>query len=387
MHDGRGLYLTLSSQGRGKWTIRYMLNRKAKEMGLGKYPEVSLSEARKRHFEARNTIANGLDPIEIKRRTSIIAKQEASLFFSQVKDNYITEHRAKWTNAKHAFDWNSSLNRYACPFLDSKPFAQLDTQDIIAVLKPIWHSKHETARKIQNRLKLIFGYAKAGKLYHGQNPAAWQDHLCYYFPSFEGKRKISHHRSLPYTQIQCFYAELEKIETITSFALRFTILTAARTTETLGTTAEEFDLNKRVWRVPSERMKARKPHDVPLSEQACCLIEDLLRSHNSPFIFCGVNPEKSLSNMAMLTLIKKRLRLYNTTVHGLRSTFRTWAGEETNYSPGIIEFALAHQLNQKIEGAYLRTELVEPRRPLMQDWANFVTNRAQKSEVETLILD
>ena len=314
LHDGRGLYLTLSAPKKGKWTIRYMLSRKAEEMGLGRYPEVCLSEARKRHFQARIKIENGIDPIEDKRKLAAIAKKEEALLFSHVKDDYIKDHRLKWTNAKHAFDWNSSLTRYACPILDKKPFSQLDTQDIIAVFKPIWHTKHETARKLQNRLKLIFGYAKAARLYPRENPAAWLDYLCHYFPSFDGKRDVKHHRSLPYLQMQDFYADLERIETMTSKALRFTALTAARTTETLGATAEEFDLNKRLWCVPSERMKARKPHDVPLSDQACHLIDDILGSHNKPFIFHGINPEKPLSNMAMLSLIKKRLQLYDTTV-------------------------------------------------------------------------
>ena len=167
LHDGRGLYLTLSANERGKWTCRYMLNRKAKEMGLGRYPEVSLAEARKRHFEARIKISDGIDPIENKRRALALAKKEESLLFSKVKDNYIEEHGPKWSNAKHAFDWDSSLNRYACPILDLKPFSKLQTEDILLVLKPIWRSKHETARKLQNRLKLIFGYARAGGLYRG----------------------------------------------------------------------------------------------------------------------------------------------------------------------------------------------------------------------------
>ena len=165
-------------------------------------------------------------------------------------------------------------------------------------------------------------------------------------------------------------------------ALQFTTLTAARTTETLGARAEEFDLNKKLWRVPEARMKARKPHEVPLSDQVCVLIEDTIRSHNAPYLFHGRNPEKPLSNMAMLNLVKKQLHQWQTTVHGLRSTFRTWAGEKTNYSPGIIEFALAHQLDEKIEGAYLRSELVEPRRPLMQDWANYLTADAPETNIE-----
>ena len=285
-----------------------MLNKKAKEMGLGKYPEVSLAEARKRHFASLIQVADGIDPVEMKKKDAILAKREASLFFSQVKDDYIEYHKGKWSNAKHAFDWNSSLTRYACPALDQKPFCKLQTEDILLVLKPIWNTKHETARKIQNRLKKIFGYAKTGGLYKGDNPAAWQDHLCHYFPVFDGVHKVKHHRSLHYTKAPAFYADLRQIETMAAKALQFTALTAARTTETLGARAEEFDLNKRLWRIPETRMKARKLHEVPLSEQACTLIKDVLKSHNAPFVFHGRKPEKPLSNMAMLGLVKKQLK-------------------------------------------------------------------------------
>ena len=387
VHDGRGLYLTLSSPGRGKWTFRYMLNKKAKEMGLGKYPEVSLAEARKRHFASLIQVADGIDPVEMKKKDAILAKREASLFFSQVKDDYIEYHKGKWSNAKHAFDWNSSLTRYACPALDQKPFCKLQTEDILLVLKPIWNTKHETARKIQNRLKKIFGYAKTGGLYKGDNPAAWQDHLCHYFPVFDGVHKVKHHRSLHYAKAPAFYADLRQIETMAAKALQFTTLTAARTTETLGARAEEFDLNKRLWRIPETRMKARKLHEVPLSEQACTLIEDVLKSHNAPFVFHGRNPEKPLSNMAMLGLVKKKLKQYDTTVHGLRATFRTWGSEMTHYDGYVLEFALAHQLNTKAEQAYLQSTLVGPRIPLMQDWADYLTSNEIHPNIESTMLN
>ena len=381
LHDGHGLYLTLSSPGRGKWTMRYMLKRKAKEMGLGRYPDISLIEARKRHLTARLTIANGDDPIEIKRKKSEQERIEATIRFSHVTQNYIRDHKLKWSNAKHASDWQASLTRHAFPFLDEKPFAQLSTSDVLKVLKPIWHTKHETARKVQNRIKLIFGYAKAEGLYEKDNPAIWQDHLCNFFPILNGVHKVKHHRALGYKYAPSFFAELMAIETMTSKALQFTTLTAARTNETLGATAQEFDLTKRVWRVPAERMKARKTHDVPLSDQACCLLDGLFRSHNVHYIFHGRNPGKPLSNMAMLTLIKKRLHTYDTTVHGLRSTFRTWAGEATNYNPGIIEFALAHRLDEKTEGAYFRSELFERRIPLMQDWADYLMDNGSQANL------
>jgi len=395
LHDGRGLYLTLSSPGRGKWTIRYMLRRKAKEMGLGRYPEVSLAEARKRHFEARVNIESGNDPIEKKRQSAERDRIEEAIRFSGVADDYIDEHRPQWTNAKHAYDWRASLARHAIPHLDKKPFAQLGTSDVLEVLKPIWHSKHETARKIQNRLKLIFGYAIAAGIYHGNNPAAWQDHLAHYFPILNATHLVRHHRALDYKSAPAFFAELASIDTMASKALQFTTLTAARTNETRGATRKEFDFDKMIWRVPKERMKARKLHEVPLSDQACCLVEKLIRSQNSSYLFHGRDPEKPLSNMAMLSLMKKKLQSYDTTVHGLRSSFRTWAGEKTYYNPAIIEFALAHQLDEKIEGAYLRSELVERRRPLMQDWADFLTGdltadltgKVSQPNIETRLLN
>ena len=180
LHDGSGLYLTLSARGRGKWTMRFMMNQKAREIGLGPYPELSLADARKKHFEARILIAEGKDPLSERLKALAQTKREALTRFSDVAESYIEEHRFKWTNEKHQHDWKSTLRRLAYPILDQKPLAQLTTEDVIRVLKPIWYCKHETARKLQGRIKLIFGYAKAGNLYVGENPAAWQDHLCHY---------------------------------------------------------------------------------------------------------------------------------------------------------------------------------------------------------------
>ena len=375
-HDGGGLYLTLSARCRGKWTIRYMINRKAKEIGLGRYPELSLADARKKHFEARILIADGKDPLIERRKALAQTKREALTRFSDVAESYIEEHSPKWTNKKHAHDWTSTLRRMAYPVLDQKPLAHLATEDVIRVLKPIWYSKHETARKLQGRIKLIFGYAKAGKLYFGENPAAWQDHLCHYFPALSGPHHVKHHRSLHYGLLPGFYAQLTQLDTIGSKALQYTILTAARTSEVRYVGRDEIDFNKMLWNVPAERMKARKPHKVPLSQQAAELIDGIMAAHNYPFLFPGMNPKKPLSNMAMLSLLKKKYKDIDTTVHGFRSTFRTWASDMTEYNDSIMEFALAHQLDEKVEGAYNRTELVEKRRPLMQDWADYAYGHA-----------
>ncbi len=370
-HDGRGLYLILSARGLGKWTMRYMINRKAKEIGLGRYPELSPADARKKHFEARILIAEGKDPLTERRKAEAQIKREALTRFSDVAKSYIEEHSPKWTSKKHAHDWESTLRRLAYPVLDQKPLAQLATEDVIRVLKPIWYCKRETARKLQGRIQMIFSYAKAGKLYVGENPAMWKDHLCHYFPVLSGPHHVKHHRSLHYGLLPGFFAQLIQLDTIGSKALQYTILTAARTSEVRYVKRDEIDFKKMLWNVPAERMKTRKPHKVPLSHQAAELIDGIMAAHNYPFLFHGINPEKPLSNMAMLSLLKKRYKDVDTTVHGFRSTFRTWASDMTEYNDSIMEFALAHQLDKRVEGAYNRTELVEKRRPLMQDWADY----------------
>ena len=381
--DGNNLYFTRTGDGKGKFTYRYQRLGKKHEMGLGPWPAISLAEARQKARDAHTLIHNGLDPLAERRKAEAHRKKHEAIRFSDVAKRYIEAHQVSWTNDKHAHDWASTLRRYVYPILDQKPLSELGTEDVLEVLKPIWGDKHETAKKVQGRIKLVFSYAKTGQLYFGENPAIWQDHLSHYFAGRSHRQPIKHHRALPYPQMPAFYGKLLEVETMASQALRFTILTAARTSEVLGARTEEFDLSKLIWRVPAERMKARKPHDVPLSDAAATLIETASRAHNAPFIFHGRNPEKPLSNMAMLSFVKKDLSEFDTTVHGLRSTFRTWVGEETSYSQGLVEFALAHQLNEKIEGAYLRSELLEPRRPLMEDWAQFVTGSNQVHRLVT----
>ena len=378
LHDGGGLYLTLSARGRGKWTMRYMMKRKAKEIGLGPYPELSLADARKKHFEARILIAEGKDPLAERRNAQEKLKRDASTKFSDIAENYIKDNCAAWTNDKHIHDWRSSLRRYAYPILDEKPFVSLTTADVIRVLKPTWQSKHETTRKVQTRLKLVFGYAKAAGLYEGENPAAWQDHLCHHFPHLAFKHRIKHHRSLHYTHLPELFAGLAELETMGSKALQFMILTLGRTKEVIKVTRDEIDLKKMLWSLSAERMKAKQPHRVPLSEQAACLIESAMLAHNSPFIFHGRDPEKHISNNTMLALIKRSFKDMNTTVHGLRATCRTWGSEMTDYPFDILEFSLAHQQNEKVEAAYNRTELLEKRRPLMQDWADYATSHVTR---------
>ena len=356
-------------------------------MGLGPFPFVSLSQARQRARECHTLIHQGKDPLVERREAASQRKIREETKFSAIAEMYIEEHKFEWTNKKHASDWASTLKRLAYEKLDGKPLADLTTRDVLDVLKPLWQDKRETGRKLQGRLKLIFAYAKTANLYEGENPALWQGHLSNYLGKNLKPYQIKHHRALDYKRAPNFYSELLKIETISSRALQFTMLTASRTSEVRAAERIEFNLDKKIWRVPETRMKARKPHIVPLSEDAAVIIEKQLTSNNSQYLFHSFSPEKPLSNMAMLNLVNKQLSSYDTTVHGLRSTFRTWAGEETNYSSGLVEFALAHQLDKRVEGAYLRSELVEPRRPLMCDWAGYLKGKKMPPSVVPVTLN
>ena len=378
--DGNNLYFTRTGDGKGKFTYRYQRLGRKHEMGLGPWPPISLAEARQKARDAHTAIHNGLDPLAERRKAEAHRKKHEGIRFSDVAKRYIDTHQDSWTNAKHAHDWASTLERYAYPILDQKPLSELGTEDVLEVLEPIWRDKHETAKKIQGRIKLVFGYARTGQLYFGENPAIWQDHLSHYFAGRSHRKPIKHHRALTYKQMPEFYAKLAQVETMASYALQFTILTALRTSEVLRASSDQIDLNKLIWNVPAPQMKTKKPHQVPLSDTAAELVESVMRSHNAPFIFHGRDPEKSLSNMAMLTLVNRELKEFDTTVHGLRSTFRVWGGEQTSHDFGAMEFALAHQ-QDKVSAAYNRTTLLELRRPLMQDWACYVTGRDQLGQL------
>ena len=372
-HDGNGLYLTISPKGRGKWSLRYMIGGLQREMGLGPYPLVTLANAREMALKAKLTILNGDDPLKIKQEATARKAASQKIKFSDTAEAYISRNKPRWSSPKHMDDWSASLRRHAYGTLDQKPLHELVTDDIIEVLTPLWFTRHETARRLQGRIKMIIGSAIAEGRHPGPNPARWDDHLCHYFPAL--RLETNHHRAIDWHDVPDFWDALIGIDTTASQALQFTALTAARTSEVRGARPEEFDLERMLWYVPAKRMKLREDHVVPLSEEAAMLIDRRLCAHNHPLVFASRDPERPLSNMAMLSLLKKRLPSFDTTVHGLRSTFRDWAAETGDYNQTIVEFALAHKPRSRVEAAYLRTRLVEKRRPLMQDWSDHLHGR------------
>jgi len=371
-HDGNGLYISISKPGRGKWSFRYTINKKSREMGFGSYPDVSLSEARKLLFNNKQLLSKKIDPIDEKNRVEVL-RQQQNKKFSDIANLYIeTKKKPEWTNPKSEQQWRNTLNNYVYPILDSKPLNDINRNDIISVLHPIWRDKTETARRIQQRLFLIFAFAKIREWYTHDNPASWKEHLYHILPNPFKINKVKHHAFLRHEEVNRFYNELFEIDLFSVYALRLLILTITRTSEVIKSKFEQFDLDKGIWTLPYYNMKARKEHKVPLSNEAISIIKLMRKKHNHEYVFHNPATGKHISNGAMLVFIKKRFPHFKITVHGFRTTFRTWAEEQGKYQHYAIKFSQSHQLPDKVEKAYMRTDLMPERKIIMNDWEKYV---------------
>ena len=374
--DGGGLNLTLSSRDKGKWTFRYSFDGKSREMGIGSYPEISLGEARNIALDKRRLKSQGVDPIHERRVLQKREKEKEKRRFSDVAKDYIEDNKAAWKNPKHTQQWHNTLRQYAYQILDEVPFHAIKSEHIFRVLKPIWYIKSETASRIQQRIARIMGYGISREYYVGSNVADWKTNIKFLLK--KPFREEKHHPSLHYSKLPDFYAELYKIDTVTTRALRFLILTVARTSEVTLMNFEELDLEKKLWVIPASRMKALKEHKVPLSSEAINALNILNNMHNYFYIFQGNKPDRPLSNNSMGKYVRDNYRYMKFTVHGFRSTFRDWAAETGNYDQNMVEFALAHQLPTRAQAAYFRSDLFDKRKILMNDWADFVTSKIYK---------
>ena len=371
-HDGNGLYISISTLGRGRWSFRYSINKKSREMGLGSYPEISLLEARQHALNNKQLLSKKIDPIDEKNRIDVLQQQQSKKF-SEIADLYIrTKKLPEWTNTKSFQSWKNTLTRYATPILDSKPIVDVNRDDIVDVLIPIWKEKTETARRIQQRLFLIFAFAKIRGWYINDNPASWKEHLSFILPDPYKIQKVKHFSSLHFSEITNFYLGLCQFEHLSAYALRLLILTATRTKEVIQAKFDEFDLQRKIWTIPAEKMKVRKEHKVPLSNEAIEIIEFMKRKHNHEYVFHNPGTGNHISNGAMLVFLKKEFSHHKITVHGFRATFRDWAEETGKYQHHAIEFCLAHQLPNKVEKAYLRTDLMPERKKIINDWEQYL---------------
>ena len=376
--DGNGLRLVIRATGSKGWVLRYQINGKRREMGLGPFDDKSLAQAREEANDARKLIRAGVDPLEARKAKTEADRQEQQqeaakrVTFKTVSADYIDAHKAGWKNAKHGQQWTNTLKTYADPFIGELSPAEIQTDDVLKVLQAIWLEKPETASRVRNRIELVLDAAKARGLREGENPARWRGHLDKLLPKRSKVQAVKHHPALPWQEMPAFMKALKDIKGLTYRAMEMTILTACRTSEVLGATWEEVDLKAGVWKVPAERMKAQREHRVPLSAPLVKLLEELPRQEANPHLFHGMKAGKPLSNMAMLMGLRQMKR-QDLTMHGFRSTFRDWAGECTPHPRDVCEQALAHSLGNSVEAAYRRGDLFEKRRALMDDWAHYIT--------------
>jgi integrase len=383
--DGGGLYLKVTGTGSKSWIFRYTIAGKTRDAGLGAFPEVGLARARELAAADRASVEAGLDPVAKRRQDRLEAAKSARRIptFQQCAESLIASQEAGWRNAKHRAQWRSTLKSYAYPKIGALPVTEIDTPNIVDVLEPIWTDKPETASRLRGRIEAVLNWAKARGYRSGENPAVWRGHLAALFPPKTKVRRVVHHASMPYDQVGEFAAQLKQDSSISARALEFLILTATRTNEVLGATWEEINWRGKVWTIPAERMKAGREHRVPLSSRALGILAEMSEVKRGPLVFPGRTGEVPMSNMTMAALLKRSTGS-GVTVHGFRTTFRTWAAEQTGFAREIAEQALAHTLSDAVEAAYRRTDLLEKRRKLMEAWSNYCA-ATRKSEVVSFI--
>lgn len=381
--DGGGLYLQVTPTGARSWVFRYKKNGRARGMGLGPVYDVPLAEARDLAAEARRMLREGLDPLEERHAKHEQARLEAAMAvtFDQAVEAYLEAHEPSWRNPKHRQQWRNTLATYCSPILGSMPVQKIETAHVLKVIEPIWATKTETASRVRGRIETILDWARARNYRTGENPARWRGHLANVLPPRSRVQKVRHHPAMPHHEVAAFMAELAAKTNIAASALRFVILTAVRTNEALQATWSEFDLEKRVWLIPAERMKSGREHRVPLSPQAYEIIKDLHSIRHGNYVFPGQRFGRPLSEMSMLMLLRAMGR-EDITVHGFRSSFRDWAAEATNFPREVAEAALAHVVGDKTEAAYRRSDLFVKRAKLMEAWGSYATKlRPASAEV------
>jgi integrase len=380
--DGGNLYLDFKDPPAKNWVLRYKRAGRARDHGLGPYPLVSLAEAREAAIDKLRQLRRGIDPIDARRaeRQAAWIERAKAMTFEECGKAYIRAHEASWKNPKHAAQWPATLETYVYPVFGALPVAAIDTALVIRAIEPIWHTRTETASRVRGRIEAVLDWARTSGYREGENPARWKGHLDNLLPPKSKIAPVANHPALPYPELPAFMASLDEIgegedaiaPPVGTLALKFTILTAARTGEVIGAHWAEFDLDNKLWTVPAERMKVGREHRVPLSEPAMEILAVLKKLPPSPFVFQST-PRRPISNMAMLMTLRRRGR-QDLTVHGFRSTFRDWCAERTSFPSEVAEMALAHTVSDKVEAAYRRGDLFEKRRRLAETWAKFCTS-------------
>jgi len=365
-----GLNLQVKKNGGKYWTVRFVAAGKRQDLSLGSYPTISLKTARTRAIDVRTQLNRNELPQPTWRPLASnrpVLAEETKMTFRDYSAECIAAKRAEWRNEKHAAQWSSTIETYANPIIGDKPIAEVEMEDVLKILEPIWQAKTVTATRLRGRLEWIFASATTRKLRTGQNPAAWKGLLETLLAKPNKIHNEQHHAALPYAQLPNFFKQLQQMDGVAALALEFVILNANRTGEVVGGRRDEVS-ESGVWTIPASRMKTGREHRVPLGTRSIEVLQ-IAKSFDPSSEYMFSYKGKPLSNMAMLMLLRRKK--YDFTVHGFRSSFRDWIAEETAHSAEVAEKALAHTIPNKSEAAYRRGDLLEPRRRLMQDWETY----------------
>lgn len=381
-----GLLLQVTDNGGRSWILRTTVGGKRRDIGLGGFPTVTLALARENARLSRDKIRNGIDPVaeRLEARNTLAMARASSITFEEAAKKYISSNAAGWRNAKHAAQWPATLKKYVYPIIGAVQVSVIETVHVVNILEPLWTSKTETASRLRGRIEAVLDWATARGYRKGENPARWKGHLSSILPAAGRVKRTVHHSALDYRQVSDFFRSLNKIEGLGAQALRFLILTAARSGEVRGAKWSEIDREAKLWTVPAARMKGKREHRVPLSDMALDLLSTIPRVDGSDYIFPS-SKGSALSDMTLTVIIRRMHKeardrggtgwvdqaKKQITVHGFRSTFRDWAGEMTGHSREVIEHALAHKIPDKAEASYARGTLFDKRRRLMNDWSQF----------------
>ncbi len=360
--DGNGLYLVVDGSGARRWLLRTVILGRRRDIGLGSARLVPLADAREEAARMRRLARDGGDPIAERRRARIVVPT-----FKEAAEKVHAETAGSWKNEKHAAQWLTTLETYAFPTFGKRPVDQIATADVLKVLSAIWLTKPETARRLRQRVRTVLDWARVAYGLSGANPVDGVEKALPKQPE-----RGEHFAAMPYGEVPAFLAGLRQrpAAEISVLALEVLILTACRTNEVLLATWNEFDLTERTWTIPASRMKAGEPHAVPLPARAIELLEQVkVAGQDEVLVFPSSKHGKPLSNMVFLMMLR-RMKL-EVTAHGFRSSFRDWAAEETSFPNFVVEKALAHTIDNKVEAAYRRGDLLKKRRELMEAWASY----------------
>jgi integrase len=358
--DEHGLYLQVMSATNRSWVLRFQREGRERWAGLGPLHTINLKEARGRARKARQQLLDGIDPIEARLAERDAQRKEETerISFKQAAEKFLKLHEPGWRNAKHKQQWRNTLETYAYPILGARPVQAIDTALVNLAVAPIWSSIPETAARVRHRIERVIRWVRDGMP----------------LPKVAVAKQRKNHPALPYVQLATFVNELRQRQGVSARALEFLILVAGRTNEVIGAKRNEFDLQQKLWTIPASRMKGGRQHRVPLSDAALELLHALPVEENNPFMFIGGRPGSGLSNMALLELMRDMQPDY--VPHGFRSTFKDWCAETTNYPNIVSEMALAHKIPSQTEAAYRRGDLLDKRRRLMRDWAQYCTTKS-----------